>query len=200
PRPPPAPTKASPSPKLASTPSPAPILTAAAVSPKPKPVIHHQVLPRKRGPTRIVKLNDHLGDSRDRSRAAWVDILSSNPEQMPSALSSLPGQVSSLMSFSPPNPGRGRCQWTPVHALSSPIQEDTEPLAFPVQPPSRPSGHRRQTSGSSLGGKESSKSARRRGQVSASVYEPEGEPPQQQSSTMDNGEASRLKQDGGAQG
>ncbi|KAG8752924.1 hypothetical protein FRC12_011745 [Ceratobasidium sp. 428] len=193
PRPLPAPTKASPSPKLAPTPSPAPVLTAAAVSPKPKPVIHHQVKPRKRKPTRIVELDDHSGESRDHSRAASVDMLSSSPGQMPSALSSSPGQVPSLMSSSPSNPGRGRHQRTPVHTLPSPIREDTEPLASPVPPPSRPSGHRRQTSGSSLGGKGPSKSARRRGRASASVYEPAGEPPQQQSSTVDDAEAFRRK-------
>ncbi|KAG8680192.1 hypothetical protein FRC08_016479 [Ceratobasidium sp. 394] len=194
PRPPPAP-KSNPSPKIAPTPSPAPALTVAAVSPQPKPVIHHQIKPRKRKPTRIVELDDPAGsgESRTHSRAPSADMLSSSPGQMPSVLSSSPAQAPTIDTTSL-HPGRGRHQRHMTHAMPSPIREDTEPVTSPTPP--RPSGHRRQTSGSSLGGMggkgAGSKAARRRARASASVYEPpSGEP--QTSNVIDDAEAFRRK-------
>ncbi|KAG9102638.1 hypothetical protein FRC06_001553 [Ceratobasidium sp. 370] len=191
PRPPPAP-KPNPSPKIVPTPSPAPALTVAAVSPKPKPVVHHQIKPRKRKPTRIVELDDPAGgsgESRGHSRAASVDMLSSSPGQIPIVLSSSPSQAPTIDTAA----GWGRHQRRQSHAMPSPIREDTEPVTSPTPP--RPSAHRRQTSGSSLGGAgrgTGSKSARRRGRASASVYEPAGGEPQP-SNVVDDAEAFRRK-------
>ncbi|KAG9119175.1 hypothetical protein FRC07_005956 [Ceratobasidium sp. 392] len=182
PRPPSVP-RANPSPKITPIPSPAPPLTAAAVSPKPKPVVHH-AKPRKRKPTRIVELDDptgQSGESRDHSRAASVDMLSSSPGQMPSALSSSPSQMAE-------HPAKALHQ---RHVLPSPIREETEPIVSPT-PSTRPSGHRRQTSGSSLGGMgKGSKGAKRRARASASVYEPAGNGGE--TSAVDDGEAFRRK-------
>ncbi|KAG8689978.1 hypothetical protein FRC08_010720 [Ceratobasidium sp. 394] len=78
--------------------------------------------------------------------------------------------------------------------MPSPIREDTEPVTLPTPP--RPSGHRCQTSGLSLGamsGKGTgSKGARRRAWASASVYEPPGGEPQT-SNVTDDAEAFRRK-------
>ncbi|KAG9121269.1 hypothetical protein FRC07_002851 [Ceratobasidium sp. 392] len=77
------------------------------------------------------------------------------------------------------------------HVLPSPIREETEPVVSPT-PSTRPSGHRRQTSGSSLGGMgKGSKGAKRRARTLASVYEPAGNGGE--SNAVDDGEAFRRK-------
>ncbi|QRV78954.1 leucine-rich repeat protein [Ceratobasidium sp. AG-Ba] len=179
PRPPP--TK--PSPKLAPTAAPPSI--PISPTPKPKAVVHH-AKPRKRKPTRIVELDEPGAHSRESSN---VSMLSTSPGQM--VLSSSPASASNVP---PPAPapvsvGRGRLARQATVALPSPIREDTEPLSPSVKPPARPSGHRRQTSGSSLGTPASaSKSAKRRARASATVYEPAAE-----SNPVDDAEAFRRK-------
>ncbi|KAG8761496.1 hypothetical protein FRC11_013834 [Ceratobasidium sp. 423] len=180
PKPPPPPktkpvttTTAAPTPSPASPPPP---MTAAAVS--PKPVIHHHNKPRRRKPTRIVDLDD-IGESSGHSREASNEPFSHSPQSIsflgsgssPNKLSSSPGKLSS----SPGSITRSRPAKQAISDMPPPIREDTEPVTPPAETKvRRPSAHRRQTSASSVGGKVTpvTRSARRRGRASASVYEP----------------------------
>ncbi|KAH7339273.1 hypothetical protein B0J17DRAFT_654499 [Rhizoctonia solani] len=184
----PAATTAAPTPSPASPPPP---LTAAAVS--PKPVIHPHNKPRRRKPTRIVDLDDigeSSGASAAHSRETSNDPLSRSPQPM----SLLATGTSPKLSSSPASITRSRPPRQPVPAMPPPIREDTEPVITPVETnPRRPSAHRRQTSASSVGGKPTAvtKSARRRGRASASVFEPG--PAVADEPQIDDAEAFRLK-------
>ncbi|CAE6533100.1 unnamed protein product [Rhizoctonia solani] len=183
PKPPPPPKTKPITTTVAPTPSPAsppPPMTAAAVS--PKPVIHHHNKPRRRKPTRIVDLDDigeSSGASAAHSRDASNEPLSHSPQPIgflgpstsPTKRSSSPSKLSS----SPGSINRLRPARQPIPDMPPPIREDTEPVTPPVETkPRRPSAHRRQTSASSVGGKVTpvTRSAKRRGRASASVYEP----------------------------
>ncbi|CAE6410022.1 unnamed protein product [Rhizoctonia solani] len=184
----PAATTHAPSPSPASPPPP---MTAAAVS--PKPIINHHNKPRRRKPTRIVDLDDigeSSGSSVAHSREASKDPLSRSPQ----SISLLGTGASPKLSSSPASITRSRPSRPPAHAMPSTIREDTEPPSSPVETkPRRPSAHRRQTSASSMGGKVTpvTKSAKRRGRASASVYEPG--PPIADEPRMDDAEAFRHK-------
>ncbi|KAJ1304241.1 hypothetical protein OPQ81_005404 [Rhizoctonia solani] len=172
----PTPATTAPSPSPASPPPP---MTAAAVS--PKPVIHHHNKPRKRKPTRIVDLDD-IGESSGTSVGHSRDVSNEPLSHSPQPISLLGAGTSPTKLSSPPPD------------MPPPIREDTEPVSPPVETkPRRPAAHRRQTSASSVGGKATpvTKSTKRRGRASASVYEPG--PAVTEEQQVDDAEAFRRK-------